>query len=363
MCITELDPGGAERALVRVAVGLRQLGWQVDVVSLRDAGEMAEPLTTAGISVTALHCGGILDLRAVFKLRRHLRRQRPDVLLCFLHQANIVGRLAGGITGLCPVISGIRVADRRPSVTLTDRWSRGLSCHYVAVSRHVADVHADLCGIPADRVSVIHNGVDVPESRPVPGSQDDDHRFRILFVGRLTEQKRPQDLIDAVARLPAELLQRVQVDVLGDGVLGAELQERIRRHGLSDQVVLHGYQPDSTSWMLKSDVLVLPSAWEGLPNVVLEAMASGLPVIATNVDGVTEVVEDGQTGWLVPAGDVAALSEVIARVVSDTESRTTVADRALEAVQQRFCWDSAIHAYDQLLRQVSRSEGDVEKTA
>ena len=106
-CITELDPGGAERALVRIAVGLRELGWEVNVVSLRDAGSLASPLRAADIPVRALECGGFLDIRAVLRLRQVLKEQQTRLLVCFLHQANIVGRIAGRLAGVPVVVSGI----------------------------------------------------------------------------------------------------------------------------------------------------------------------------------------------------------------------------------------------------------------
>ncbi len=361
-CITELDPGGAERALVRVARGLHKAGWRVQVVSLRDAGALARQLEADGITVTALGCGGFADLRAVFRLRRLLIQQRPQLLVCFLHQANIVGRLAGWLAGVRSVVAGVRVADRRRSVIWTDRLTRCLTSEYVAVSRHVADVHARLCRVPEHRMHVIYNGVDVSECRPETDVAEDD-RFRILFVGRLTAQKRPQDLVSAVSALPRPLKDRVVLDLVGDGELKSELHEQIQTLNGNVEMQLHGYQSNVDQWMSAADLLVLPSAWEGLPNVVLEAMAHGLPVVATDVDGVSEIVEDGTTGWLVPAGHVRAMSETIERVAADDELRHEVARRAFAAVQQRFCWDAAIQAWKELLTPLLSDTAEAEKSS
>ena len=357
-CINELDPGGAERALVRIATGLFDRGWQVNVVSLRDAGDLVGRLEAAGISVTALECGGFVDIRAVFRLRRVLQQQRPDVLVCFLHQANIVGRISGSLAGVRTVVSGIRVADRRKWVVWTDRLTRGLTQKYVAVSRHVADVHARLCGVRDDRMMVIRNGVDIPDPRPVRIGREDSER-RILFVGRLTDQKRPQNLVSAVAAMAVESGRRVVVDFLGDGELRSELQQQISAAGLNDRIRLHGYQPNVAEWMALADVLALPSDWEGLPNVVLEAMAQGLPVIATDVDGVPEIIEHGVTGWIVPPGDVTALADTLTNVLADVEGRRLVANRAFDAVQQRFRWDTTVEAFDDLLSGLCAPKADV----
>lgn len=340
-CITELDPGGAEKALVRFARGLHERGWSVHVVSLRDAGVLSGELEASGIRVTALDCGGFADLRAVPRLASLVRQLRPDILVCFLHQANIVGRIAGWLAGVKHVVSGIRVADRRRIVVWADWLTQRLSCHYFAVSQHVAQVHGQLCGIPSSKITVLYNGVDVADSS-LPGEDRQDGLFRVLFVGRLTEQKQPVVLVHAVAALPDELLNRVKVDMLGDGELLDAVRKAILDFGLTDRVELHGHHADLNRWWAQADILVLPSAWEGLPNVVLEAMARRVPVIASAVDGIPEVICDGETGWLVQSGNVGQLTDAIVRAESSADDRQRLADRAFEVVRQRFCWQSAI---------------------
>lgn len=347
-CITELDPGGAEHALVKIAIGLHELGWRVNVVSLRDLGSLAVRLRDGNVPVTALHCGSILDARAVLRLRRALHDHQTKLLVCFLHQANLVGRIAGWLAGVRAVVSGIRVADRRKFVIWSDRLTRGLTRKYVAVSRHVAETHAKRCGIPARDITVIYNGVETPGEIHT-NRERRDSQFRILFVGRLVRQKQPQNLVSAVAALPEELRNRTVVDILGDGELRGRLEQQITAASLENQIRLHGHQPNVAEWMAQADVLALPSAWEGLPNVVLEAMAQGLPVVASAVDGVPEVVESGVTGWLVPPHCVTALTETLSLVAADSGLRRTVASRALEAVQQHFRWEISIHAFDELL--------------
>lgn len=359
-CVPELDPGGAEKALVRVASGLRERGWMVNVVSLRDAGSLTRQLESDGISVTALQCGSFMDIRAVFRLRRVLRREQPELLVCFLHQANIVGRLAGRLAGVRNVISGIRVADRRKWVTWTDRLTRRLTRKYVAVSRHVADVHAGACRISPDKMTVIHNGVDIPGQYPTRLRQVNSNS-RILFVGRLTKQKQPMHLVRAIAAMPDQLRNQVIVDFIGEGELRRDLERHVVTAGLGDCIRFRGYQSNVVEWMQNADVLALPSAWEGLPNVVLEAMANRLPVVATNVDGVAEIIQPGVTGWLVPPADVTALAAALSQVLTDEDARQKVADRALEAVRQRFCWKNTIEAFERLLNDLRDHSHGLEK--
>ncbi len=359
-CITELDIGGAEKAMVRIAIGLQDNGWRVRVISLRNAGAMADPLRAAGIPVKALGCGRFADLRMLWRLGAELRRNPTHLVQCFLHQANIYGRLATrflchrGDDGHRPlVVSGIRVADRRRWVILTDRWTRSYSDHYVAVSEHVADTHAELCRLNRDDVTSIPNGVDVPDGlidapNPVPHT--------LLSVGRLTTQKAPLDLLEAFRLLPDELRCQCRLNFVGDGPLAFSLQKVIDRLQLNDRVLLSGHSHKVLQLMRESTVLVLPSRWEGMPNVVLEAMANALPVVATSIDGNRELIDDGTTGWLVPAANPAALAERIASALGDPEGRRSIARQAQAKASQHFSWPSAIERYDQLLRDLLAKE-------
>ncbi|MDG1897389.1 MAG: glycosyltransferase [Fuerstiella sp.] len=350
-CITELDIGGAEKAMVRIAIGLQDGGWRVRVISLRDAGVMAEPLRAAGIPVTALGCGGFADVRSAWRLSREFSRNPTEIVQCFLHQANIYGRLAVRICGLFSrvrplIVSGVRVADRRTWVVLTDRWTRCWSDHYVAVSEHVAATHAALCRLKPGAVSVIPNGVDV-SAKLLEAPEPEPHV--LLAVGRLTPQKAPFDLLEAYSLLPDDLRSHCQLKFVGEGPLAVPLQDAIDAKQLGDSVQLVGHCDDIPLLMRESTMLVLPSKWEGMPNVVLEAMANALPTIATAVDGTSELIDDGHTGWLVPAGSPQALAERIVTVLGARETRKAVANNARLVVAKDFRWHSAIDLYERLL--------------
>ena len=357
MAITELDVGGAERAFVRVAIGLKEQGWDVCVISLRDAGLLSAELQRADIEVTALRCGGFLDVRAVWRMRQILRQQRPDVLLTFLHQANIVGRIAGKLAKVPRIISGVRVADRRWAVRVPERLTSCCVDHYVAVSQSVADVHAKLCGLGQDRFSVIRNGVDIDAIDAIPaidrtqlGCTEKD--FIILSVGRLAEQKAPNDVLSAVRGMVTdhpENRHRVKLLFIGDGPLKSKLEQSITNNGMQDLVRLPGHRSDVIGIMKAASVLVLASRWEGLPNVILEAQAAGLPVIASSVDGVQELVIDRRTGRLFPAGDVPRLAEILTEFLQSPESALATIAAAREQVSRNFLWDDCVVAYEQVL--------------
>ncbi|MBC7965175.1 MAG: glycosyltransferase [Fuerstia sp.] len=371
MAITELDVGGAERAFVQIAIGLKSLGWIVRVISLRDAGPLAEPLRQAGISVEELQCGGPLDFRAIHRMKLALLKNRPSVLLTFLHQANIVGRLAAKRAGVKTVVCGVRVADRRWAVRIPEWLTRRHVSHYVAVSRSVAQVHCNVCGIATEKIKTIYNGVDlgkiaaaVAVSRSELRCSDSDQV--ILCVGRLSLQKAPLDVVEAFDELrrldPSGHAHRKLVFV-GDGPLQSAVENLIRKKRLEDNVRLLGWRSDVASVMKAATVLVLASKWEGLPNVILESQAAGLPVVATAVDGCLEVIDDGQTGRLFPPGDTQRLAHILHELLGSRNgsvdaprvTRARLASNAL-AFAARFSWEKCVAEYDALLRKLQSAE-------
>ena len=372
MAITELDVGGAERAFVQIAIGLKSRGWAVSVISLRDAGPLVEPLLQAGIAVEALHCGGATDFRAINRMKLALQKNPPAVLLTFLHQANIVGRLAAKLAGVRTVICGVRVADRRWAVRFPELLTKQHVTHYVAVSQSVARVHRNICGITPGRVDAIYNGVNLEDidaavvapRREIRCHEDDQV---ILSVGRLSPQKAPLDIVEAFDELrrldPTGHTHRKLVFV-GDGPLRPALEKLIQKKRLADHVHLLGWRSDVASVMKSATVLVLASKWEGLPNVILESQAAGLPVVASSVDGCMEVIEDGQTGRLFPPGDTRRLAHILQELLglqngSHDCQRKTLARLAATArtfATSRFSWERCVEEYDALLRKLQSAE-------
>jgi glycosyltransferase involved in cell wall biosynthesis len=360
MVITELDEGGAEKAFVRIACGLKTRGWQVHVISLRDAGRMAQPLHDSGIPVIALKSLGLATFLAIPRLTAQLRRIRPDLVLSFLHQANLVSRLACWLAGIRRCVSGIRVVDRRLLVTLPERITRRLCTHYVACSESVAREHARLCRIPDADITVIRNGVDVDslqQALPLPRAEFGlaPGEFIVLMAGRLTPQKSPHLLIEALRLLQQQHLTRcIRLLIAGEGPESESLKAQAARLADPAAVSFLGWRSDLARLLKTADLFVLPSAWEGLPNVLLEAQASGLPVAATAIDGCTDVIRSCSTGLLFPPNNPAEIARVIADQVRDPIPAQTMAATALAELQVSGRWEACIDQFDQLLRSGGR---------
>ena len=355
MVITELDVGGAEKAFVKIAIGLKQMGWQVNAVSLRDAGLLTAELTSAGIPVEALNCGGFLDFRAIFRLRSHLKKSLPTVLLSFLHQANIAGRLAACGLSIPLVVSGVRVADIRPSVKWPERWTRCCVHKFIANSSHAAETHSRLCGIPVADFCAIPNGVDIQgiqQIQPIDRAEIGIDRGDVLFafIGRLTTQKSPLAFLEAFLRMTREIPSCSAV-LVGDGPMKQELNQFVEHHQLKSRVRMVGFRSDAIAILRAADALILPSVWEGMPNVVMEAMAAGVPVIASGVDGNRELLAGGLAKQTFAPNDPTALVELMkATVEAKLAGDATVQELQLSVIKE-FTWDRCVSAYDRILRQ------------
>lgn len=354
-CITDLDAGGAERALVQIVVRLAQLGWEPKVFCLSGPGAMVAPLEQAGIPVECLGIRSATDWPRLRQLRRGLRAWQPAVLQTFMFHGNLAGRWAARYSNGPVVISGLRVAERdAPWRMRLDRWTQRWVAMNVCVSRGVADFAVREMGLSPQKVTVIPNGVDA--SHFANAAPDDLRRFgipagsRVLCcIGRLHPQKGPDLLLAALApRLSRE--PNLHLLLIGEGPLRGALEAEAARAGVASQVHLPGRVDDVAGILKASLALVLPSRWEGMPNVVLEAMAAGRPVIATRVEGSDELVRDGETGYLCNVESPEALAAAIERLLSAGERSAEFGRRSKAIIKEEFTWDSSARSYDLLYR-------------
>ncbi len=356
LCITELNPGGAERAFVQLALGMSRADWTPSVYCIGPRGALAEELEREGVPVACYGASGVRHLpRVLRRLTTDLRAFRPAILQTWLYHANLAGRIAGHRAGVPIVVSGIRVAERRSRWRLRfDRWTSGWVNRHVCVSQAVADFSIREGGLPADRVVVIPNGVDVerfstappvgPESLGVPPQSP-----TVLFAGRLDPQKDPLLFVEMAARV-ARLRPEARFLIAGDGPLRSAVARQVEMQGLTETVRLLGRRADVASLMRSAACLALCSRWEGMPNVVLEAMAAGIPVVATDVEGVRELVLPNQTGLIVPPNNVEELTAAVLLVLSDPESATALGRCAQDIACERFTWFRFISSHVDLYR-------------
>ena len=318
--LPELDPGGAERVVLALARRLPRDRFRVSVAALDGRGSLSEAFRDAGCDVHDLGSRKRRPMQAAGPLRRLIERTRPTVLHSHLFRAHLAARLAGAARRTPVTVATEHQADPRRWAVRLARWATRRATRVTAVSDAVRR-HLVRHGFPPDRVCAIPNGID-PEpfdrADPLPRSElglPDDAQVA-LFVGRLTRQKGVDVLLRALSALAADL-PRLHVLIAGDGPDRATLQQLATRLNVADRVRFLGRRDDVPRLMATADAAVLPSRWEGLSLVLLEAMAARLPVVAAAVEGHSEVIEDGATGLLVPPEEPAALGGALRRAVTD----------------------------------------------
>lgn len=358
LCITELGIGGAERCLVELATRLDSERFEPVVYCLgpRPDNELSSCLPALEDAQIEVHCLGARGKwqfpTVLRRLRRLLQAQRPALVQTFLFHANVAGRIAACRAGVGSVVSGIRVAERRRWHLWVDRLTNRLVDRYVCVSGSVAQYSQTVARLPAEKLVVIPNGIDsrkYPASQPVdlgPLGIPPDSRV-VCFVGRLERQKDVEWLIGTAANwLP--LLPDCRLLIVGRGPQRAGLERLCRELGLSERVHFAGWRRDVPEILAACGLLVLPSAWEGMPNVVLEAMASGLAVLASDVEGVRELLGPGADAQTVEHGKSQAFSEKIVTIMSDGQmARRLGADNRRRA-EGEFTLQRMVAQYEDL---------------
>jgi glycosyltransferase involved in cell wall biosynthesis len=363
LVITELDVGGAEKALVALATGLDRRRWHPTVVALGPEGALAAPLRAEGVTVECLGVDPRRPLRAVLRLAGVLRRLRPAVVQSFLFHANVAARLAVPLAGRpAPwVVGGLRVAERRkPWHVALDRMTARLATGSVCVSEGVRRFSREAGGWPDERLTVIPNAVAVAPidraaaaalPRSALGLEDvAEGAFLSLFVGRLDSQKGLPVLLEAAERA---VVARPDHDwhfaLAGGGPERDRLTaDAASRPALAGRVHWLGLRGDVPALMHACDLLVLPSLWEGMPNVVLEAMTARRAVVATRVEGTEDLVTPGRTGWLVTPGDSDALAAALLEAAADPDRRSRYGQAGRARVEADFTPEQSVRAYERL---------------
>lgn len=358
--VPSLGASGAERVAVNLGRALVQAGRRVDLVVAQAQGNLLHQLP-AGVRLIDLESSRVLY--SLPGLVRYLRRERPIGLISFMDHANIVALLARALAGrsthvVVTVHNTLSVATgksnnrRSKLLPLLIRAFYPLADQVIAVSQGAADDLVRTAGLPPERVAVIFNPVITPDllaarnaAPPHPWLEDGQPPV-VLGVGRLTAQKDFPTLLRAFALVRRRRLARLII--LGEGQDRPELEVLVAQLGLQDDVALPGYQPAVPAFMARAAVFVLSSAWEGLPTVLIEALALTRRIVSTDCpSGPREILQHGRLGRLVPMHDPEALGEAILTCLDHPGTRAS--DAALEPYTER----AAVELY---LRAVGSSE-------
>ena len=362
--VFRFDYGGLENGVVNVVNALHGPSQRHSIVALTEVTSFRDRLVP-GIDVHALGKQPGRDFGAYRRLHRLLRELRPDIV----HTRNIgtmdcaFVAFAAGVPIRIHGEHGWDVAD--PDGTRAKyRWFRRVFnpfvTRFVTVSRHLADWLADTVGISPRKIQHICNGVDVgrfspAEQMPPPDAPAWVHEPATVVIGsvcRFSAIKDPLNLVDAFIRLAGnDAGARLGLVMAGDGPLRADAEARLAASGLAARSWLPGSRDDIPAILGSLDVFVLGSLREGISNTILEAMASGLPVVATATGGNVELVDPARNGGLVPPGDAGALAAAISTYVNDPERRSNHSHASRTMAESTFSLTTMIGNYRALYRE------------
>ena len=362
--VYRFDYGGLENGIVNLINATQGESFRHCVIAITEATDFRKRLQVPEVAVYEIGKKPGKDFGSYFRLYRLLRRLRPRIL----HTRNIgtldcavVGRLAG-VSVCIHGEHGWDVHDpdgKNPKYRLMRRMANPFVRHFVTVSTDLKQWLIESVGIPSHRVTRICNGVDNERFCPRgdgPRHQDLAARFPAggIIIGsvlRFQDIKDPMNLVQAfiIACPKAEKSgTKLCLAMIGDGQLHDAAIHALDEAGLADRSWLPGSRDDIPEIMRSFDVFVLGSRREGISNTVLEAMASGLPVIATNTGGNAELVRSKETGELVPTEDSAALAEEVCRYASDPELRNVCGIEARKAAVEKYSLEMMIDTYQRM---------------
>ncbi|RPH61986.1 MAG: TIGR03088 family PEP-CTERM/XrtA system glycosyltransferase [Burkholderiales bacterium] len=371
--VHRLDTGGMENGLVNLVNRLPAQRFRHTIVSLTGVGALAERIANREVEVVTLDRRPGPLSRDLPRLWRLFRRLRPALV----HTRN-VGTLEAQIAAALARVPvrvhgehGWEVHDilgSNPSLLRTRRWLRRLVHAQVALSTPTWEFLRNRVGVPEDRLVSICNGVDTERFRPREATHEAPRNFAALgapgwcadsivvgYVGRLADVKNPLLLVRAFEALAAQLrgrdpalAARLRLALIGHGPLAGILRDHLRYTPVRDSVWMAGDRHDIPALMRAFDIYALPSIAEGINNTLLEAMASGLPAVATGVGGNAELVVDNQCGTLVESEDLAGFTAALSAYVQDPELRARHGAHARQRAVGRFGLDTMIDAYEDL---------------
>ncbi len=354
--IATLEIGGAEKQLLKLTRGLDRTRFFPVVIVLRSGGALKKEFAESGIKVRQVGKKFKLDITFFLRLVKFLKKEKPDIVHTFMFTANTWGRLAAKAAGIRMIFSSERCVDlwKRWYHKVIDKVLLKFTCCTVANSFAVRDFYIKLENIPPEKITVIPNGIDVQDFDRYALSGEkkkalnlENCSFLIGAGGRFTSQKGFVYLIQAMPEV-LKVFPEAKLIMVGDGPLRVKLELRARQLGVRESVIFTGYRKDIHEILAATRMVIVPSLFEGMPNIVLEAMALKKAVVGSNIPEIAELIKEGITGLLVPVADFRALAEKIIFLLGNPVLCENIGKRGYEFVKENFSVAKMVQRYQQL---------------
>jgi glycosyltransferase involved in cell wall biosynthesis len=346
--LPSFDPGGSERQMIELARRLDRRRWQVHLACFDATGAWYERAAARAASIAAFPLPRLAHpatLVQAHRFARWCRRRRIAIVHTGQLYPNIFGAPAAALGGVAIRIASHRNlnADKTRDQRHAQRWAMRFA-HCIVANSGAAAAQLRAEGIPAGRIVTIPNGID-PEAFPhIPYRTPP----RVVVVVANMRAVKGHDILVRAAPLVLERFPDARFLLVGDGPLMPRVKSLVARHGVAHAFVFAGYREDVAAQLASADIFVLPSRSESTPNALLEAMASGLPSVASAVGGVSEIVDDGRTGLLVRPEDPVALARRICQVMASSTLARELGIAARVSVTARYSIDRMIESFEEL---------------
>jgi len=358
--------GGAENKLVELIAHLDKQKFEILVANVGPTGALEKNFNQLGVEIFRFPRRFGFDPLPVCRLVRLMRQRRIDIVQTTLLWADLIGPLAARLAGAPVILSWETVShDGNPFHNNFQRragyeWSMRRVDAIIPVSEEIKRSLMRRRRIAEHKIHVIHYGVDLEKFHP--NGRDlalakrrefgaPDEAVLIGIIGRLEPPKGHRFFVEAFAEV-VKRFPRARAIFVGEGSLRAELETSVRRLGLGEYIKFCGARHDVNEILNAIDLLVLPSVSEGLPNVLLEAMACRKPVMASDIGGIPEVVRDGENGYLVAPGDSAALQAALLKCLSEREKWASLAQRARATVEAEFSLERQVASFESVFMEL-----------
>jgi glycosyltransferase involved in cell wall biosynthesis len=343
LLITDLEIGGTPTVVREVALRLKHEA-RIEVACLSQWRPVADQIRDGGLEVTALGARRPTDLHVIRDLIRLIRERQFDTVFSFLIHANTAAAIASRFCGDVRFIQSIQTTQPYPKW----HWILQRLVHHAAEavvvpSPSAARVAQEWADVSGDEIVVIPNAVELMPQRTSHGRGA---RVTVGFLGRLDPVKRVTDLVAAMSFLDDSY----SLSIYGEGEERSRIENEVTQRSLRHRVTLHGRIAKPQAAIETFDVLVLPSEAEGFGLVLIEAMAMGVPVVATDVPGIRDVVRDGVNGLLIPVGKPDQLAGAIRQVVETDSLRQRLIQAGMHEVRRRYDWSVVLPQYRKLLK-------------
>src|SRR3989338_3333175 len=341
--IQSLDNGGCENMLLRTLPLLSD--FEHAIITLKKRGELAGKFENENISVINIQQGGFFDLPAYLRLLKEIKKINPDVIITYLFHADKIGRIFLKATTKIKIIPFLRTTYNHRNywpARLFEKLTKYFVKNYLANSESVKNFYVENIGVKREKITVIPNGVDVDFYDKI--ERDENLReslgirpeeTAIICVANLHINKGHKYLLEAFENIYKEN-NNVKLLIVGDGEEKENLLKQIENYQSKNNILFLGKRNDVPKLLKISDIFVFPTLFEGMSNVIMEAMASGLPIITTNIPENKGLIEDNKTGILVQIKNSAEIKNSLKKIIENQEIRIKIGQNSKEKIQNQF---------------------------